>query len=208
MVRPDFKSTFTWLACCACMIATWYVARAEDDKPAGETASTANASALRIAIVDLVKVYEGHKEFVFQREKLRDEARDVHAEFERRRLEFQNRFAELNKMKMDSEEFKAARDELQKAVTEFQQQAQRKQAEFAAAEAKLFEATYANISDKIEQVAEARGIALVLQRNSKFSEALKTDKPRTSQDLVSGLNQTVLYQTGLDITDDIIQAVN
>lgn len=181
----------------------WMIATAQDGP-----AEAAAAPGLKIAVIDLQRVYENHPAFKAGREVLTEETKELQREALAKRSELETQGEPLKKMKPGSPEFNELRDKLQSQARDFQDQYTRKVQAQAMKESQLYEKTYENISSEVEQLAQARGIPLVLQRNNKFSDSLKSGKERSAQDIISGLNQTVIYQSGLDITDDIIQAVN
>lgn len=70
--------------------------------------------------------------------------------------------------------------------------------------AQVILATYQLVLEEVQRIAENRGLKLVLNFSS---EPIDTNITDVGQ--VRGiLNRPVLYQSGCDITDDVLQSVN
>ena len=171
-----------------------------------------------IAVVDIARVFKGHKRFLargeeFKREMERagedaktmlDAARQLQEELKRHKpgsAEHGRIQKELQEKAVDLKKFQ---DDLQKHMIHEQQQ--------------ISLATYQSIVDEVQRIAESRGFKLVLNFSSEPIDAKEDNaglQDKTMQMIQAQAMQTnqvlsrqVLYQNGLDITDDVLQAVN
>jgi len=62
--------------------------------------------------------------------------------------------------------------------------------------------TYQLINDEIQRIAEARSFRLVINYSSDPVDQKDTAKAMQT------MSRQILYQNGLDITEDVIQAIN
>jgi hypothetical protein len=69
-------------------------------------------------------------------------------------------------------------------------------------EAEIYVETYKFVIEEIQRIAEARGLKLVLRYQADNLDAKDPKK------LMESLNRQILYEKGLDITDEVLQAVN
>jgi Skp family chaperone for outer membrane proteins len=69
-------------------------------------------------------------------------------------------------------------------------------------EAEAYQKTYREVVEEIQRIAEARNLRLVLRYQADNADSKDPKK------LVESLSRQVLYEKGLDITDDVVQAVN
>ena len=86
---------------------------------------------------------------------------------------------------------------------EGQQYAEREQKALQTKEAEIYLAVYREIEDEVKKHCQAKGIKLVLRRSQ-----VQTEGNPSPQEVLKAVNQNVVYQDGLDITDDILKALN
>src|SRR5262245_42645904 len=158
--------------------------------------------AQEIAVVDMVKVFENHKGFQKKNEEFKQEGLKVQEkikQFQEQGLKLQE---DLNKQKTGSAEFIRIKGELKAKQLEFQKFQKEQTEKFQKEQADVITTTYQQIVEQIQRIAEDKGLKLVLRTQA---ENLDSKNP---QKLMEAVNRQVLYQNGLDITDDVVQAVN
>jgi Skp family chaperone for outer membrane proteins len=168
----------------------------------GVHADDARATMQEIAVVDLNKVITAHKGAQALNDELKREAERVQEELKTMQDAGQKLKAELDAAKKGSAEFQRIEQELGKKVEAFkrlQAESQRKLAETNAAN---LMAIYKEVNEEVTRIAESRGFRLVLNFSS---ESLDQKDPQKRMMI---LNRQVLYQNGLDITEDVISAFN
>jgi Skp family chaperone for outer membrane proteins len=168
----------------------------------GVHADDARPAVQEIAVVDLNKVIAGHKKAQALNEELKREAERVQEELKVLIEAGQKLKTELDAAKKGSAEFQRIEQEMRKkadAFKKFQEESQRKLQETNAANLMN---VYKEINEEVARIAESRGFRLVINFSS---ESLDQKDPQKRMMI---LNRQVLYQNGLDITDDVISAFN
>ncbi len=155
-----------------------------------------------IAVVDMAKVFDGHKTLTAKREQIRREAKDANDTFNAMGQAGKKLQDELKLHKPGSAEHNRIQKELQEKAAEMQKfqkdTIQRLQQE----EAEIYLDTYKLVIEEIQRIAELRGLKLVLRFQADNLDAKDPKK------LMESLNRQILYEKGLDITDEVLQAVN
>jgi len=155
-----------------------------------------------IAVVDVGKVFEKHKRFRARSEEFQRVNKEAEQELKKLAEEGQKLKEELGRQKAGSAEFARIQKELAEKAAEFQKY-QKEQAErFQKEQSEAIAVTYKEISEEIQRIAEARGLRLVIRSQSETPDLKIPGK------LGEWVNRQVLYENGLDITDDVIQAFN
>jgi Skp family chaperone for outer membrane proteins len=155
-----------------------------------------------IAVVDMSKVFNAHKRLAARMDEVkRDNERDQ--EEAKAMIEAGKQLQqELGNHKQGSAEFNRIQKEIQQKGVELQRFNREMQARFAQAQAQAYLETYQSVAEEVQRIAETRGFKLVLNYSSEPIDA--KDLSKTMQ----VLSRQVLFQSGLDITDDVLQAVN
>jgi len=155
-----------------------------------------------IAVVDINKIFASHKGLQAKNEELKREA-EAAQEKGKAFLVAGNRLQEdLKRQKPGTAEHNRIAKELQEKADgwkKFQEETQKHLGEQNMAN---LLSTYQLINDEIQRIAEARQFRLVINFSS---------DPIDQKDTAKGiqiLNRQILYQSGLDITEEVIQAVN
>ena len=165
---------------------------AQDSKPA----------AGEIAVVDMGKVFNSHKGLIAKMEDLKRETErfgeDAKALIEAaKELE-----RELKTSKPGSAEHGRLQKAFQEKGAEFKRFQEENQKKLGEDRAKYYLETYQSVTEEIQRIAETRGFKLVLNFSSEPIDLKDLNKT------MQVLSRQVLYQNGLDITDDVLQAVN
>jgi Skp family chaperone for outer membrane proteins len=165
---------------------------ADDSKPATND----------IAVVDLAKVFAAHKGLQAKNEELKQEYERVNEELKALTEAAQKIQGEFNAAKKGSAESQRLEGEFKKKVDAFKKLQEDSQKKFGEANAVNLMAVYQLVNEEVARIAEARGFRLVMNFTS---ESLDQKDPQKRQLIFT---RQVLYQNGLDITDDVITAFN
>lgn len=165
---------------------------ADDSKPATQ----------EIAVVDMNRIFTVHKGLLAKNEELKREAERAQENLKALVDAGSKLKDELNGVKKGSAEFQRIEKELQKKANDWNKLQQETQKKLAEIQAMNFMATYRDVNDEVQRIAEARGFRLVLNFSA---ESVDQKDPQKWQIIAS---RQVLYQNGLDITDDVINALN
>lgn len=165
---------------------------ADDSKPATND----------IAVVDLMKVFAAHKGLQAKNEELRRDFERVNEELKSLQEAAQKLQVEFNAAKKGSAEAQRLELEYKKKIEEWTKRQQEWQKKFFEATTANNMAVYQLVNEEVVRIAEARGFRLVMN----FTSESVDQKDPQKQQLI--LARQVLYQNGLDITDDVIAAFN
>jgi Skp family chaperone for outer membrane proteins len=155
-----------------------------------------------IAVVDMAKVFDGHKKLTDRREKVRREAQDAQETFAAMGQAGKKLQDELTRHKPGSADHNRISKELQEKAAEMQKYQKETVQRLQQEEAEIYLETYKLVIEEIQRIAEARGLKLVLRYQADNLDAKDPKK------LLESLNRQILYEKGLDITDEVLQAVN
>lgn len=157
---------------------------------------------LRVALLDVGRVFKEYKEFQTAMDRLKQEIKtyDVDIRTQHERLEALKR--ELRKLVAGSPEFAALEARIAKEFADLQVEKKLHQKKFMDAEREIYAAGYTKMRKQVEAYARSKKIRLVLKFNK-----LRPD-PMRSNKIIESLNETVVFEDGLDITDKIIEQIN
>jgi Skp family chaperone for outer membrane proteins len=153
----------------------------------------------KVALLDINKVFEKHARFQQRFKALGDKFKALEASAKQQSEELKRQNDELTKRvfppgsaQLEEEKAKIAKKEadLRTAVAA-------EQKALADEEAKIYLETYQEIEAKCEVFAARKGISLVLRH---INAEMKAGDPNSVR---QGLARMVIYQKGLDITDEI-----
>jgi len=172
----------------------------------GETLNADDARAAgalqEIAVVDLSKIFAGHKAFLAETEDLKRDAERAQEEGKALYSAGIKLGEELKLHKQGTAEHTRIAKELKEkadAFKKFNEETQKRMAEKQAGMALKY---YSSINEEIQRIAAARGFKLVVNFASDPID------PKDLSKAMQVMNRQVLYQNGLDITEDVLQAVN
>jgi len=155
-----------------------------------------------IAVVDLGKVFAAHKRLQELNEELRREAERATDELKTMAEAAQKLKTELDAAKKGSAEAQRLERELKKKADDWKKLQEDSQRKFGEANAANVMMVYQQVNEEVAKIAEARGYRLVINFTS---ESIDQKDPMKRQMI---LQRQILYQNGLDITDDVISAFN
>jgi len=158
--------------------------------------------ASEIAVVDMAKVFDGHRSLTDKRAVVRREAQDANDTATAMVQAGKKLQEELKIHKPGSAEHNRIQKELNEkaaALQKFQKETLQK---LQQEEAELYIEAYQRVIEEVQRIAEARGLKLVLRYQADNLDAKDPKK------LMESLNRQILYEKGLDITDEVLQAVN
>lgn len=170
--------------------------------PALRGADNEQPPAFPVAVVDMAKVLNGYKQLNERKEEQQKLFQKAEESARARVEEGKQLEAELKAAKPGSAEHKRLFEELQGKTRDFQQFRQQQQQALMDAQAKMLLWAYERVVEQVQQYADAHQIKLVMQVNPIPVEG------RPPQEIVAGINRQVIYQNALDITDEILQALN
>lgn len=155
-----------------------------------------------VGIVNLDKIFKNHKPFQDKLTPLKDEAKDLEKKLQVRQAEFEKVVADLRKAPPGSPESARLQQTAGKLQGDLQAFVQTERANLQKKELALYVGFYKQVDAEIAKYAKAKGLKLVLR-----DQEASFDETQAVNDLAKTLTRNVLFQDGLDITDDIVKAL-
>ena len=155
-----------------------------------------------IAVVDMNKIFASHKGLQVKNEELQREGARAQEKLKALLDSGKQLQDELKRHKQGTAEFDRVARELQGKADAWKKLAEESQKHFQEQSLTNVLSIYQSVNDEIQRIAEARHFRLVINFSSEQVEQRDISKAALI------LNRQILYQSGLDITDEVIQAFN
>ena len=160
------------------------------------------ANSFPVALVNMDRVFK-HQPLQDKLTPIKEGAAELEKTVQLRTAELETAVNKLRAAAPGSPESQRLQQQAAKLQGELQQFVQKERGDLAKREAAIFVAFYRELEDEIRKYAKAKGIKLVLRQK----EAPLDDNQPPQQTLLS-INREVLYEDGLDITDEILKALD
>jgi Skp family chaperone for outer membrane proteins len=165
------------------------VARAADSTP--------------IAILNMDRVLRTHQPLLDQMKPLQDEEKKLQETVQVRQAEIETVAAQLQKTPQGSPEFLRLQMQAVKLQNELRQYAATEQQALQKKQLAVLVAFHRTLEDEVTKYAKDKGIKLVLRQQD---NSLDDNQPLA--EILKSLNRGIIYQDGLDITDEILRALS
>lgn len=167
-------------------------------------ASAQGAEPLPVAVLNLDHIYSPgtYPRLTEQLAPLKVQAAELQKTVQLRQIELETIQSQLRTTPPNSPQFERLQQQFAKVQAQGQQQIGREQAELQKQEAEIFLDVYRDIDEVLRKYCQEKGIKLVIRRQKATTEG--TPSP---QEILKAINQTILYEDGLDITEDILKAL-
>jgi len=180
-----------FLAACLLVIAT--VAPALSQEKAAE-------SPLPIGLVNIEKIAQQYKPFLKQVAELQEQTKELQSSVTLKQSELQGVGTELQKAAQGTAEFQKLQNQYVRLQRELQTFAQEGQQKIRDKDFKNSLALHRELDQVLKPYCKAKGLKLVVRiQNSSL------DENQNPQQILQAINRAVLYEDGLDITDDVLK---
>lgn len=169
---------------------------------ADEGAEPPAAPATRVALLDLARIFKEHEGFKRKSDALRQEVEQAEGQLKARKAELQANADSLAALPKESNQAKKLEEQIAHDTAELTAHVNERKKRFFQTEAAIYSECYREIMAEVERYAKQRGINLVMRFNRDPHD------PADPQSVQKELNKAILYQDGIDITDEILQSVN
>jgi Skp family chaperone for outer membrane proteins len=163
---------------------------------------TAELKPARIALIDMAKIFKNSRTFEKGRQSLLDgelgEAQETAKSMYNALLQMKK---ELDQTERGAEERAGLEAKMKVKAAEYEKFRVELQRNLAKAEAKIYVEVYESAASEVAAYAREHSIDLVIRFNA---DPLEKEDPAK---VMSGMNRQVIYENGLDITDEIIAAM-
>lgn len=160
------------------------------------------AEPLPIAMVNVDRILKSDKPFLAKLEPLKEEAKELDGKVQLRQAELETVGGKLRGMQPGSVEAQRLQLQFVKLQTELQQFVTSERQLLQKKEAAVYLEFFRRLEVEISKHAKAHGIRLVIrQYETSFDEG------QPLPEILKALNRQILYEEGLDITDEILKAL-
>ena len=160
-------------------------------------------NSLPIAILNLDRIFKTHQPLLDQLAPAREEAKALQEKLQLRQAEIETVANQIRKTEPSTPDFQRLQAQLLKLNGELRQLAETGQQAIQKKETTVYLAFYRTLDDEVAKYAKAKGLKLVLRQQEG-----SLDENQTLQEILKSLNRSIIYQDGLDITDDILKALD
>lgn len=198
MKRTAPYLSWTLLLCAAVVAGGQFLADAQP--PDDEAPAAAKGS---VAVLDVERVFKEHTDFLAQIEQMKLNVTAAENDFRE----------EADKIKELSNELKTAesaelKSKLEAEIAERSLRLKLKidlqKKDFMNREADIYLQVYRKIKQFVADYSRQRGISLVMRINHKDD----VDKITEREEILAAVNRSIVFQDGVDITDEIIKRIN
>jgi len=172
----------------------------------GLTLSTlvSGAEPLPIALVNVDRICKTYPPFLKQLEPLKDQVKEVDQAIQVRQAELETAAVQLRNAPPGSAESQRLQMQVVKLQNELQQFIASERQKLQKKELDITLAFHKQLDAQISKYAKEHGIKLVVRQ---FETSFEGSEGRPLPELIQILNRTILYEEGLNITDEILKAL-
>jgi Skp family chaperone for outer membrane proteins len=157
---------------------------------------------LPIGLVNVDRILKEHKPLQEKLGPLKETAKELDAAVQVRQTEIESVGGKLRNAAPGSADQQRLQLQLVKLQTDLQQFVATERQNLQKKEVAVYLGLFRQLDAEVSKLAKARGLKLVLrQQESSYDEA------QPLPDILKALNRSILYEEGLDITDEILKAL-
>jgi outer membrane protein len=155
-----------------------------------------------IATIDVIHIFKNYQPAAEKLEALRADVKELDEKIQLRQIELEQLQRKLAGRPQPGEDREKLQLQFAKLQTELRLYVERERQNVQRRESRIQVDVYKQIQAEVEQITKQRGLKLVLVR-----PRLSLDS-QDLQEVGRALNQTIMYEDGLDITDDVLKSLN
>ncbi len=196
-----------FIVLCAGLIA-WTATHSFSQNPAGG-AGAGNCCGTKLAVVDLVRVFNDFKQTKTLNAKMFDIRKQLTDEADKRQQEINALREALDGFAPDSADYHQRSQDLMRKRVDLEVWQRIQLEELGSHHLRWIKRTYQMVTDEVAKVAKARGYDLVVTREE-MDEPNTTDTSKLMQATMQQiLNRKVVYSTpNIDITDEVLRSLD
>ena len=166
-------------------------------------ASSGAAEPLPIAMVNVDRILKSHKPLLVKLDPLKAEGKELEAALQVRQAEIETIAGQFRRAQPGSPEQQRLQDQLGKLQADLQQFVVSERQQLQKKEVAVYLTFFRRLDAEVNKYAKEHGLKLVLrQYDTSF------DDGQSLPDVMKALNRTILFEENLDITDDILKALD
>jgi Skp family chaperone for outer membrane proteins len=161
------------------------------------------AEPLPIALVNMDRLFKSYPPLQEKLAPLKEEAKQLEERLQLRQAELETAAAKLRKLQPGSPELQQQQVQLVKLQNELRQFVETERQSLQKKEAAIYLNLYRRVEEVVAKHAKANGIKLVIRQQE---SSLDPEQPLA--EILKTLNRGIVYEEGLDITDDVLKALS
>ena len=169
----------------------------------GAWQTAAADEALPIALVNMDRVFKSYKPFQDKLAPIREGVQEMEKKAQLRQIELETVVTQLRKAQPGSPEAQRLQQQAAKLQSELNKFIAQEREELQKREAAVFLDLYRQLEDEVKKYAKEKGIKLVIRQQDG-----SLDDKQPLAEILKTLNRGIIYEEGLDITDDILKALD
>jgi Skp family chaperone for outer membrane proteins len=156
-----------------------------------------------VAVLNLDRIFKTYPPFQAKLAPVKEGVQELEKKAQARQIELETKVAQLRMKQPGSPEFQKLQAEAAKLQAEAQQFVQQERAELQKQEAGIFLELYRQVEGEVQKYAKEHGIKLVIRQQD---SSLEEGQPLG--EILKSLNRGIIFEEGLDITDEILKALD
>ena len=169
---------------------------------AGSGQAAAADPALPIGLLNMDRVVKAHQPLQDKLTPVKEEAKKLDEDVQLRQAELETVVNKLRASRPGSPEFQKLQVQAAKLQADLQQFVNTERANLQKKEADVYLVFYRELDAVVGKYAKEHGIKLVMRQQD-----TSLDDNQSQQDILKLLNRNIIYEDGLDITDEILKAL-
>jgi Skp family chaperone for outer membrane proteins len=161
------------------------------------------AEPLPIGLIDVDRIFKTHQPFLKKLEPIKAEVKELDESIQVRQAELETVAAQARKEQPGSADFVRLQQQAVKLQSELQQYVASSRQAVQKKEAAVFIECFQQLDAQVSKLAKSKGLKLVI-RNQEST----LDAGQPFPEVLKALNRSILYAEDLDITDDILKALD
>ena len=163
----------------------------------------AQDAAFPVAVVNMDKVFNTYKPLQEKLAPVKEAAGELEKTIQLRNTELETVVNKLRAGEPGSPEWLRLQQQAAKLQAELQRFVQKEQGDLQKRQAGIYLAFYRNFDEEVRKYAKAKGIKLVIRQ-----QEVSLDENQPLQQIQASLNRGIIFEDGLDITDEILKALD
>jgi len=157
---------------------------------------------LPVAILNMDRIFKTHKPFTDKLVPIKEAVQEIEKKAQVRQIELETVVTQLRQAQPGSPEAQRLQQQAGKLQQDLQQFVAKEREQLQKREAGVFLEFYRQVDDEVKTYAKENGIKLVIRHQD-----ASLDEKQPPAEIFKSLNRGIIYEEGLDITDDILKAL-
>jgi len=168
----------------------------------GTTSLIADDAKFPVAVLNVDRIFKQFTPLQDRLVPLRQDAQELEKTAQLKQVELETTQQKLQRTPAGSPDFEKLQVQLARLQTELRLFMERERRNLAKKEADIYVAIFHEMEEEVKKICKARGIKLVIRQNA------GSPKDEKVEEVLKWLNRAVIFEDGIDITDEVLTALN